>query len=317
MSVLNFFKRVSFYPKSLILRWKILVARRLLLSNHPQQWYALDNLGIYGFGTDLLRIDFLPKKNPQPLWGYESQPNRALYDLLNADISDQIQLLKSIVELTKDYTQWSEKEDEENPNLPWRINEFLLPFDAVSLYGIIQYLRPKKYIEIGSGMSTRVACLAKSKGNIPMEMISIDPEPRLSIAQLCDQVYRVRLEDFNCDEFLSLVTPDTLIFFDGSHRVFPSSDVTVFFLTLLPNLPKGCIVHIHDIYLPNDYPPELQNRLWSEHYLLAAYLLGGSKHLQVLLPCAHLASNQIAKELFAESFAIKEFPGCSFWLKIV
>jgi hypothetical protein len=92
MSVLNFFKRVSFYPKSLILRWKILVARRLLLSNYPQKWYALDNLGIYGFGTDLLRIDFPPTKNPQPLWGYESQPNRALYDLLNADISDQIQL---------------------------------------------------------------------------------------------------------------------------------------------------------------------------------------------------------------------------------
>ncbi|MBD2176628.1 class I SAM-dependent methyltransferase [Pseudanabaena sp. FACHB-1998] len=150
-----------------------------------------------------------------------------------------------------------------------------------------------------------------------MEIISIDPEPRLSIAQLCDQVYRVHLEDFNCDEFLSLVTSDTLIFFDGSHRVFPSSDVTVFFLNLLPSLPKGCIVHIHDIYLPNDYPPELQNRIWSEQYLLAAYLLGGAKHLQVLLPCAHLASNQLVKEIFAESFATQEFPGCSFWIKIV
>ncbi|MBD2176629.1 hypothetical protein H6F42_06835 [Pseudanabaena sp. FACHB-1998] len=160
MFLQNFLKKILFYPQSLVLRLKMRITSNLL--NSKSKWQILDELGIYGHGTDLLRVDFPPKKNPQPLWGYESQPNCALYELLNANISDQIQLLKSIVELTKDYTQWSENEDKENPNLPWRINEFLLPFDAISLYGIIQYLRPKKYIEIGSGMSTRVSYLAKS-----------------------------------------------------------------------------------------------------------------------------------------------------------
>ncbi len=315
MPLSNLFNKIWFYPKSLFLKLKISAVHRLL--NSSLKWYVLDQLGIYGHGTDLLRVDFPPKKNCQPLWGYGLSSHPDLNELINANVSEQLQILKSILELTHDYKLWSEKEDLEQPNIPWRTNEFLLPFDAVSLYGMILYFRPTRYLEIGSGMSTRVACLARSKGDFPMEIISIDPEPRFSIAQLCDQIYQVRLEELDCDKFLSLVTTDTIIFFDGSHRLFPSSDVTVFFLSLLPKLPSGCIVHIHDIYLPNDYPPHLLNRIWSEQYVLAAYLLGGAKRLQVLLPCAHLASNQLAQDLFVESFGTREFAGCSFWLKII
>ncbi len=32
---------------------------------------------------------------------------------------------------------------------------------------------------------------------------------------------------------------------------------------------------IHDIFLPNDYPTEWNNRFYSEQYLLMMYLLGG------------------------------------------
>ena len=47
-----------------------------------------------------------------------------------------------------------------------------------------------------------------------------------------------------------------MVFFDGSHRTFMNSDATVFFLEVLPTLPAGTLVGIHDIYLPDDYPAD-------------------------------------------------------------
>ena len=39
-------------------------------------------------------------------------------------------------------------------------------------------------------------------------------------------------------------------FTTGSHRVFQNSDVTAFFLDVLPRLKPGILVHIHDIFCP-------------------------------------------------------------------
>jgi hypothetical protein len=86
--------------------------------------------------------------------------------------------------------------------------------DQAALHGLLRHLRPPRYLEIGSGMSTRVAWQARQAGGFPMEIISVDPEPRLSISALCDRVHRRGLEDM-VDEFLSLVTPGTIVFFDG------------------------------------------------------------------------------------------------------
>jgi hypothetical protein len=80
------------------------------------------------------------------------------------------------------------------------------------------------------------------------------------------------------------------VFFDGSHRAFMNSDATVFFLEILPALPAGVIVGIHDILLPWDYPPEWAPRYYSEQYLLAAALLARDPRLRTLLPCHHVAT---------------------------
>lgn len=315
MVLLDIFRKIRYYPRSLALRKRIAVTRSLL--NGSQQWHVLDRLGIYGHGTDLLRVDFPPKDNIQPEWGYERPPHPELFKLIDSNLPEQMTLLKSILEKASDYHTWPEKEIPSEPDIPWRINDFLPPFDAAALYGMLLHMRPKRYLEIGSGMSTRVAHLARSKGDFPMEIVSIDPDPRFSISRLCDEVYRLRLEELDSEKFLSLVTPQTVVFFDGSHRSFPGSDVTIFFLNLLPRLPSGCVVHIHDIYLPADYPAHALKCLWSEQYLLAAFLLGGSHRLQVILACAHLAANQEASAILTKSLHTEAFGGCSFWLRII
>lgn len=310
---MSLLKKLAFYPTSLALRLRIAIARSLLHGRF--QWHALDTLGIPGHGVDLIRVDFPPAVDVQPVWGYGRPLHAQLSAILSANHEEQLAWLRHCLANAEDCRAWPEKEDSSDPALPWRENLFLTQFDETALYGMLRHLRPARYLEIGSGMSTRVAWQARRHGAFPMEIVSIDPEPRLRISALCDQVHRGRLEDMT-DDFLSLVTPGTVVFFDGSHRAFPGSDVTVFFLNILPMLPAGTIVHIHDIYLPADYPPALLNRFWSEQYLLAAYLLGSARRVEVLLACASLAAQPAMRQLLSPALGTEEVAASSFWFRM-
>jgi hypothetical protein len=311
----SFINKIRYYPKSLILRFKIATTRSLLDS--PQCWHALDRLNIYGFGTDILRVDFPPKRDSKPLWGHGSPPHPGLVGLFDSNLQEHLEYLKSVLEHAADYHAWPNDENRDQTSLPWRNNEFLPPFDSISLYGMLRSLRPERYLEIGSGISTRVAYQARRAGQFQMDIISIDPEPRFDVSQLCDEVHRVPIESLGSPNLLRLVTPRTMIFLDGSHRSFPGSDVTIFFLNLLPQLPSGCVIQIHDIYLPNDYPHRFYDRLWSEQYLLATWLLGGASRMRVILPCAHLASKAGPRKMLTEALHTDDFGGSSFWFQVV
>src|SRR5260221_641898 len=84
---------------------------------------------------------------------------------------------------------------------------------------------------------------------------------------VCDEVIRMHCEDLGADFFAQL-GPSDLLFADNSHRSFPSSDVTVFFLEIVPALPAGLVYGIHDIFLPQDYPRDWAGRMYNEQYLL-------------------------------------------------
>ena len=44
------------------------------------------------------------------------------------------------------------------------------------------------------------------------------------------------------------------------------------------------LVHIHDIYLPEDYISGHIRRMWNEQYLLASALLFGADRFEILFP---------------------------------
>ncbi len=145
---------------------------------------------------------------------------------------------------------------------------------------------PVEFIEIGSGFSTRFARRAIRDHALPTRILSIDPEPRAEIDSICDDVVRCPLEDVPPTTFAS-VTAEDFIFIDGSHRAFQGSDTTVFFTEILPTLPPGTLVGVHDIFLPADYPVAWLDLYLSEQYLLACWLLGGDR-LQIELPMHHI-----------------------------
>lgn len=164
--------------------------------------------------------------------------------------------------------------------------------DAVALYGMLFEFRPKKFVEVGSGYSTKFARRAVHEHSLRTRITSIDPAPRTEIDQLCDFVIRRPLEELDLSVFDEL-EPGDFLFIDSSHRTFSNSDVTVAFMDVLPRLKAGVVVDFHDIFWPYDYLPEWADRYYSEQYLLGSYLLGGgASKVKVLLPNAFVVQDR-------------------------
>jgi hypothetical protein len=201
-------------------------------------------------------------------------------------------------------------------------NGWLPGLDAMALYTILADTDPARYVEIGSGHSTRFARRAIRDHGLRTRITSIDPEPRAEIGALCDEAIARPLADAPLDGLTALRAGDVL-FVDGSHRVFTSSDVTVLFLEVLPELAPGVLVQIHDVFLPYDYPEELSPYFYSEQYCLAVLLLAdaGARY-RPILPNAFLGMvDELRASLEADLWSDPrldgvERHGVSFWLRI-
>ena len=150
--------------------------------------------------------------------------------------------------------------------------------DAEIWYGMIRHFRPKKIIEIGSGYSTLVAQKAILQNaiefNLQTEHICIEPYEQPWLESTGVSVERKRVEKVSLELFKSLGDGD-ILFIDSSHIIRPQGDVLYEFLEILPNLAKGVVVHVHDIFSPKDYSHAAivdDVLFWNEQYLLEAFL---------------------------------------------
>jgi hypothetical protein len=168
----------------------------------------------------------------------------------------------------------------------------------MSIYGMLSVHRPSMLLEIGSGNSTKFARRAIVDQALPTKITSIDPLPRAECDTLCDRIIRSRLEESDLDVFDELA-PGDILYMDGSHRCFANSDVTVFFTEVLPRIPAGVIVAVHDIFLPHDYPPRRMKRFYSEQYVLAAYILGKGASCDIILPNYYVSRDEELAEVLS------------------
>ncbi len=204
---------------------------------------------------------------------------------------------------------------------PFWLNAWYPPLDGLALTSFLRELNPARFVEIGSGVSTKFARRAATTYGLRTKLTSIDPQPRNQIDRLCDTVIRKPLE--RCDPALfDALEPGDVFFLDSSHRSFQGSDVTVFFLDILPRLKPGVVVHIHDVYLPEDYISGHVHRLWNEQYLLATALLFGVARFEILFPAWFVGRDpalraQAVSRVFAGPLAGLEPYGAGFWLRIL
>jgi hypothetical protein len=210
--------------------------------------------------------------------------------------------------------------DEKDASQPGWNNNFLPGLDIMALYTIIAETKPSRYVEVGSGNSTKVAHKAVKDHGLSTKITSIDPYPRAEIDGLAHEIMRKPFEDVDTRWLAELEAGD-ILFIDNSHRMLPNSDATVFFLETLPALKPGVIVHIHDIYLPYDYPQFMCDRFYSEQYGLAIALLANPVRYQSIFPAYFISEDTALSTIIAN---IWEHPntqgverhGGSFWLKI-
>jgi hypothetical protein len=202
---------------------------------------------------------------------------------------------------------------------PHWVTDWFPGLDAIALHCLLAENNPERYLEVGSGMSTRIARRAIRDHGLRTRILSVDPCPRVEIDAICDEVVRAPFEDVDVGIVDQLGDGD-ILFVDGSHRCFMNSDVTAVFLDFIPRLRPGVLVHIHDIFLPRDYPPGWVDRFYSEQYLLAVALLAEGPHLEIVLPNAFVAFDdelrRILEPIWQEPhMAGVNADGGSFWIR--
>jgi predicted O-methyltransferase YrrM len=144
--------------------------------------------------------------------------------------------------------------------------------DAAVAYTLVRERKPRRIVEVGSGHSTRV--LSRALGGLG-EIVAIDPAPRADIVDLPGvRVVPATLQAAPVEPFAALQSGDVL-FIDSSHILMPGSDVDILLNRLLPALPAGSLVHVHDIFLPFDYPAEWGWRAYNEQQGVAPLLSAG------------------------------------------
>jgi predicted O-methyltransferase YrrM len=197
------------------------------------------------------------------------------------------------------------------------------PFNALTLYAMIRHFRPKRVIEVGSGLSTKISAAALTRNQTegsPGTLTAIEPYPSAELQQgfsgLTHLVMK-KVEDVPVQLFRELTTHD-ILFIDSSHTVKIFGDVNYLFFTVMPELQPGVLIHVHDIFFPLNYLPHhffnLRNKqIWQEQYLLHAFLMYNSD-FRVLLSSSWLHYHFMAqlKEVLPWYHATR-WPS-SFWM---
>jgi len=262
------------------------------------------------------------KVDMKPRYGYGLKPHPLLYKIIDNNRKVYEDFLNEILTHQQTFASIKNTNVETDENQPAWNNEFLPGLDIVALYTMLTHFKPKQYIEIGSGNSTKVARKSIIDNKLNTKIVSVDPFPRANIDHLADTVIRQPLENIADLTFITeTLNEGDILFIDNSHRSLPNSDATVCFLELLPMLKKGVIVHIHDIYLPYDYPQFMCDRFYSEQYVLAAFVLANPEKYKPIFPGIFISED---KELSKIIEPLWQHPntknvekhGGSFWLMI-
>lgn len=155
------------------------------------------------------------------------------------------------------------------------------PLDGAAAYALVRQARPARIVEIGSGTSTRFLTKALRDGEIPCAFTCIDPAPRMPVESLGVAWIPRILSEADTGIFADF-EPNDILFIDSSHIMLPGMDVDLQFNRIFPTLPAGVLVHVHDIFLPYDYPPKLKKWWFSEQNALIGWIASG--YFDVVFP---------------------------------
>jgi hypothetical protein len=187
--------------------------------------------------------------------------------------------------------------------------------DAEVYAAMIASNKPDRIIEIGSGYSTVIARTTVENVGLNCEIHVIDPQPRRDIESFADHIEYQHVERSSLSDME--FSDKTLLFIDSSHVCRSDGDLPYLYCGILPQLPAGILVHIHDIFLPFDYPDNYFERFYTEEYLLHA-LLAHSTKFDVVFSTHYLTREhgEAMRGVFGPGVGEDPlFFGASFWIR--
>ena len=165
--------------------------------------------------------------------------------------------------------------------------------DAAAAYVFVRDRAPQRIVEIGSGHSTRFFARAVADGGLATRIDAIDPAPRADLAGLPVRLHRMTLQQVDLALFEDLA-PGDFVSIDSSHILMPGTDVDWFLGQVLPRLPAGVLLHVHDVFLPDSYPAAWEWRGYNEQQAWAPLL---AVHAFRPLWSSHWASTRLTSRL--------------------
>jgi len=166
------------------------------------------------------------------------------------------------------------------------------PIEAQILHAAVRTHTPARVVEVGGGVSTAVVADAIRRDGLETAITSVEPYPSDGLQRLAASG-RITLVDRPAQEVTVDVAAQLeagdLLLIDSTHTVRTGSEVVGLYLDVLPRLPAGVLVHIHDIYLPYLYSPLVLHELWDwQETVVVAALLTGNPSFAVRCLTAHL-----------------------------
>jgi len=150
--------------------------------------------------------------------------------------------------------------------------------DMEVYYSMLKHYKPANIVEVGSGFSSlMVAQVNRESFDNNINFTCIEPYPRQFLIDGVSGISELlvkKVQDVEASWYDRLGEND-ILFIDSSHVSKVGSDVNHLMFHVLPNLKPGVMVHIHDIFLPDDYPKVWmidQGRHWNEQYMVRSFL---------------------------------------------
>ena len=199
-------------------------------------------------------------------------------------------------------------------------NPFFALQDAWMLQAMLRHFRPRRLIEIGGGWSSLMtARVNREHLEAGLDFTCVEPYPADFLTDELPGLARLLVmpvEDVPLERFLALEAGDVL-FIDSSHVVKTGNDVRFLYHEVLPRLASGVVVHVHDVFLPDDYPEEwvMDGRGWNEQYLLQSFLAFNSAFEVLAANCWLARSHPELVRASIPGYIDARQGGGSFWMR--
>lgn len=193
--------------------------------------------------------------------------------------------------------------------------------DGDSLYCMIRHFKPRQIVHFGSANSILLATRAMAKNReldprCECDLIAIDPFPNALLqtgVPGLSECIRIRMRDVSPADLM--LDGNSILFVDSDLALREPEDVAHLFESVLPGLPAGVWIHLHDVYWSNG--KRVIGIAGRRHTEQVSAFLARSNAFEIMLDLGrlHRSGSVLAREAFPHMEGEGGLPPTAFWMR--